>query len=390
MQIVIAIAVMVTLLGAVHYYLYRRFIVDTGCGKRLRLFGKLAIFGLGASAFSTFPLSRSLPVEAARVVTFIPYVWMGLMVLILMSLIAVDLVRLIRFVAYKIAHAPPPSPEQKLRTARGIVTLVLLVNFFAGVVSVVNGLGDPAVKCVEVGLSRLPAQHSGLRIVQLTDLHIGPTLGRQWLEEVVGQVNALEPDIVVITGDLVDGSVENLKDEVAPLADINSRLGTYFVTGNHENFSGVDEWMKKVGELGIRVLDDEAVPIKGTNDTLYMAGVSDPRGHPGQPGDDTFIEKLASIKVETGAEAILLLHNPRPMLDTHDERFGLVLTGHTHGGQIWPFTLFVRIAHPYLVGLYKHDDRTRVYVNEGTGFWGPPMRLGTRGEIALITLVSTQ
>jgi predicted MPP superfamily phosphohydrolase len=240
------------------------------------------------------------------------------------------------------------------------------------------------VATVEVPLAKLPAASDGTTIVQLSDLHVGAMIGRAFVEDVVRRTNALDPDLVAITGDLVDGSVPNLWDSLAPLAELRARHGVYFVTGNHEYFSGVDAWLTALPRLNIRVLDNERVAIGAGSGGFDLAGVHDygARRMPEGPRSD-MAKALAGRDPERAC--VLLAHQPKSVEEAASFGVGLQLSGHTHGGQIWPFSYFVRLAQPYLAGLHRHGD-TQIYVNPGTGYWGPPMRLGTRAEITRIVL----
>jgi len=208
------------------------------------------------------------------------------------------------------------------------------------------------------------------------------------VEDIVERTNALAPDIIAITGDLVDGSVASLWDAVAPLQKLRARYGVFFVTGNHEYFSGVGPWMEALGRLGIRVLGNERVSIGTGADGFDLAGVHDYSAARIAPEHRSDVAAALAGR-DPGREVILLAHQPKSVVEASKLGVGLQLSGHTHGGQLWPFTFFVRLAQPYVVGLHRHGD-TQIYVSPGTGFWGPPMRLGTRSEITRITLSSAR
>jgi predicted MPP superfamily phosphohydrolase len=199
----------------------------------------------------------------------------------------------------------------------------------------------------------------------------------------------LKPDLIVITGDLVDGSVEELRHHVAPLADLQSLQGTYFITGNHEYYSGVDAWCTYIASLGVHILRNARVSISrnSTEDSFDLAGVDDWASRH-FPGEGPNIRK-ALVNRDPNKVVILLAHQPVAVDEAATYDVDLQLSGHTHGGQIWPFTCLVYLQQPYTQGLYRHGDtQTQVYVSPGTGFWGPPMRLGTSAEITHITLRS--
>jgi uncharacterized protein len=194
-------------------------------------------------------------------------------------------------------------------------------------------------------------------------------------------VNALDPDVVAITGDLVDGSVAELREHVAPLRDLRARYGVFFCTGNHEYYSGANEWVAELGTLGVKVLRNERVTIGEGEDVLDIAGVDDFNAP--KKGHDL---KTAMHGRDPSREVVLLAHQPRSVFEAAEHDIGLQLSGHTHGGQIFPWNYLVRLQQPFVVGLHKLRD-TWVYVHRGTGYWGPPMRVGIKPEIAQITLV---
>ena len=224
----------------------------------------------------------------------------------------------------------------------------------------------------------------GTSIVQISDVHIGPTLGKEFLATVVAQVNGLSPDIIAITGDLVDGSVAQLRDHVAPLAELRATYGVFFVTGNHEYYSGAQEWIEELARLGIRVLRNEHVAVGPEGHTIDLAGVDDwtSAGHEVGHGHDL---PGALAGRDQSREVVLLAHQPRSATEAAAHGVGLQLSGHTHGGQIMPWNFLVRLQQPFVAGLYRLKD-TWVYVSRGTGYWGPPMRVGSPPEITRIEL----
>ncbi len=237
---------------------------------------------------------------------------------------------------------------------------------------------------LRVRLDRLPKALSGTTIVQITDMHVGPTIGRKFVEEIVRQVNALSPDVVAITGDLVDGSVSMLQDQVAPIAELKARYGVYFVTGNHEYYSGSESWCRKLAELGVRVLHNERVSIGEGEVSFDLAGVDDHSVT--RFGGTSDVAKAVEGR-DPERELVLLAHQPRTAFAADRHGVGLQLSGHTHGGQIWPWTYLVYLQQPVVAGLAR-IGRTLVYVSRGTGYWGPPMRLRAPAEITRIVLES--
>ncbi len=254
----------------------------------------------------------------------------------------------------------------------------------AGAWGIRTALGRWRVETVRVPVANLPASLEGFTIVQVTDIHVGPTIGRAFVDAMVRAVNDLRPDAVAITGDLVDGSVASLGEHVAPLAGLRARHGVFFVTGHHEYYSGVDEWLAELGRLGVRVLANERVTLGGADGAIDLAGVHDWSGrrHPG-PHKPDLAKALAGR--DPARPVVLLAHQPKQAREAAAHGVALVLSGHTHGGQIWPWTKLVALDQPILAGLHRVRE-THIYVSEGTGYWGPPMRLGTRAEISKLVL----
>ena len=218
--------------------------------------------------------------------------------------------------------------------------------------------------------------------VQLTDIHVGPMIGNGFIRGLVDRTNALEPDIIAITGDLVDGSVADLAPHVAPLAELRARHGVYFCTGNHEYYSGADEWVAHLRSLGITVLENERVTIDHEGEPLAIAGVRDWTS--GQFGEGHDMAAALADK-DPEVPALLLAHQPLHVDEAATHGVKLQLSGHTHGGQIFPFNYLVRLQQPYIAGLHDHQG-TKLYVSSGTGYWGPPMRLAIPAEITHLEL----
>jgi predicted MPP superfamily phosphohydrolase len=238
---------------------------------------------------------------------------------------------------------------------------------------------------VEIPVEDLPEPLEGFTIAQISDLHVGPTIRRPFIEKVVERVNRLQADMVAITGDLVDGSVGELSHHTQPLAELESRHGTYVVTGNHEYYSGAHAWIGELRRLGARVLLNEHIVIDHDGGTLAIAGVTDWSAHHFDPSHRSDPERAAEGAPEH-ATKVLLAHQPRSAIQAAGLGYHLQLSGHTHGGQFWPWNFFVRLQQPFTAGL-ERLDRMWIYISRGTGYWGPPMRFGVPSEITRIRLV---
>ena len=236
---------------------------------------------------------------------------------------------------------------------------------------------------IELG-GKLPSSFNGLTIAQISDLHVGPTIKKGYVENVVGKISRINPDLIVITGDLIDGSIKHLRNDLAPLADLSAPHGVYFVTGNHEYYSGVDYCLDHVDKLGITNLINEHILITKNKENIVLAGVTDFKAGYIKPSHNSS-PSLALERAPKDLVRILLAHQPNSIYDVHKVGVDLQISGHTHGGQFWPFTIPTGLANAYLAGHYDHLG-TQIYVNRGTGYWGPPLRLGVPSELTLFRL----
>ena len=264
--------------------------------------------------------------------------------------------------------------------------LVLALTAAATVVGFLNARRTAAVVNVSVPIANLPPQLEGFTIVQISDIHVGPTIKRPYLQAIVDKVNTLHPDVVAITGDLVDGSVRQLAAHTEPLAQIKARHGAYFVTGNHEYYSNAHEWIEEVRRLGLTVLMNEHVVLSHEGAGLVLAGVTDFTAHQFDPGHRS--DPHAAIEnAPAGSPRILLAHQPRSAAAAAEAGFDLQLSGHTHGGQFFPWNFFVPLQQPYVAGLNRLH-KLWIYVSRGTGYWGPPKRLLAPSEITRVMLTA--
>ena len=264
--------------------------------------------------------------------------------------------------------------------------LVVLLAFVITAVGLRNARRTAEVVAVDVPIDDLPDALHGFTIAQISDVHVGPTIRRPYVHAIVEAVNRLNADMVAVTGDLVDGSVAELAHHVAPLAQLKSRHGTYFVTGNHEYYSGVHAWLLELERLDVRVLLNEHVVLEHDDAALVVAGVADPSAHHFDPSHRS--DPVAAV---AGAPAhasirVLLAHQPRSAHAAARAGYHLQLSGHTHGGQFFPWNLLIRFFQPFAAGLHRLQDLW-IYTSRGTGYWGPPKRLGAPSEISFLRLV---
>ena len=249
-----------------------------------------------------------------------------------------------------------------------------------------NARRTASVVQVDVAIADLPEALRGFTIAQVSDIHVGPTIKAPYVDNIVNVVNRLNADMVAITGDLVDGSVAELSHHVSPLARLSSRHGTFFVTGNHEYYAGAHSWITELRRLGLQVLINEHVVLRHNNAALVIAGVTDVSAHHFDPAHRSSPQNAIADAPEHAAIRVLLAHQPRSAFEAANAGFHLQLSGHTHGGQFWPWNLFVRLQQPFTAGLHRLNDLW-VYVSRGTGYWGPPKRFGAPSEITHLRLV---
>ena len=372
--------------GGTHLYLWQRMLRAPRLSARMQRIGTIVIITMGVAMPLAMFLVQILPRSMGAVLSFVVYSWMGFAALLVACLLTTEIPRLLVVVGTRLRTGQTIDEERRTFLSRLIAGVAGLVTLGLSGAGVAEALGAVALKKVQVSLRKLPKELSGMRIVQLTDVHIGPMIGREWLEGIVARVNALEPDLIVITGDLVDGSVAALKDHVAPLGDLKSKRGVYFVTGNHEYYSGATSWIAHLSTLGVRVLRNEHVTIGEGAASFDLAGVDDHTGGQFLADHGADVAKALAGR-DPNRECILLAHQPKEVIEAAKHGVGLQISGHTHGGQVFPATLLVRLQQPFTAGLDRLGD-TQIYVSCGTGYWGPPMRVAAPAEITLLEINS--
>ena len=342
-----------SILGFAHVYIWWRLIAPLPAP--WRAIGTVLLVVLAPSLPASRRFARGLSREAAQPVLWVVYVWFG-------------------FATYLLLAAAASHVAVALGVAPALAAVVAIAGALAVVVhGLVHVARGPRVRRVEVALEALPVARYTL--VQLTDVHIGPLLGEAFARKLVAQVNALAPDLIVITGDLVDGRLAELRKHIEPLRGLRARDGVYCVTGNHEYYWDAERWLEHIRSLGIRVLRNEHVTIGGA---FVLAGVDDSTASEDLPG--------AVLGRDRALPLVLLAHHPRVIERARTAGVDLQLSGHTHGGQLLPLGYLSRLFDPLVAGLARFGA-TWLYVSEGTGFWGPPMRVGTTQEITELTLV---
>jgi uncharacterized protein len=410
----IFIAVLLAINLVFHGYLWLRLVRSPGWPAPWGRISAAILVSLALVLAISMYFMRSAPHGVVVPLAWISFTWMGLVFLLFVLLLVTEPLRpLLRLL---IANATPGAggqaglnvgsnaePNLGRMVARFVAIAVLVSGTVLGVVAVLSARLPVGVHTVAVQLARWPAELSGYSVVQISDVHVGETVGKGFVESLVRRANAQNPDMIVITGDLVDGSVNDLAPLVAPLASLHARDGVWFVTGNHEYYSGAPAWIEHLRTLGIRVLRNERVPIRGEKG-FDLAGTDDyaARGF-GQGGEQGHgqEDELADGQADGQGQGqdipralagrdprrpvILLAHQPRSFPEATALGVDLQVSGHTHGGQIFPMHYLTGLFQPYLAGLHRRGD-SMIYVSRGAGYWGPPMRLGAPPEITRIVL----
>jgi uncharacterized protein len=404
-----------SVVASIYLYLRRRLIRDTQLSGARRLGANLLLAALCASIPLTV-ISWGLTSRASSPrLTALAFGWLGVAVYLVGLLVVWDVLR----VGFRVATwrrrdvvraaaqstqtpATPITPAadlpldaaaretRRVFVARAAAGSALLAAGGIGVFGVRSALWDITMPEVPVALRRLPRALDGYTIALITDVHIGPMLDGRFLRQLAEQTNRMRPDVIAIVGDLVDGPVAEIGHHVAELRRLRARHGVYFVTGNHEYYSGARSWVAFLRKLGVHVLMNERVSLGDAADggaQFDLAGIPD--HHAGQVSRIAPDALAATRGRDTQRELVMLAHQPVQIADTAVVGTGLQLSGHTHGGQLYPFGAVTLVAQPYLSGLHRHEPTdTQVYVSRGTGFWGPPMRVLAPAEIALIRLHS--
>lgn len=448
----LVLIVVLALLGAVHWYVWRRLVRDvTTRGSLPRRLGTVAVVVLPLLSFAALGSARAgAPFVLQQAVAWPGFLWLALLLYVTLALAVGEAVRPAlrawlarrddRAAAPAAAAAPataalttapvpataaapaaapvpvlvpeaapavgtpaetpaeppagPAEPASAPVSAPAEVSRRLFVSRVVGgtaaaVAAATVGYGaygvlrGPRIKRVTVPLAKVPRAAHGYRIAVVSDIHLGPILGRAHTQRIVDAINSTQPDLIAVVGDLVDGTVENLGSAAEPLARLRARHGSFFVTGNHEYFSGADAWVDHVRELGLRPLRNERLEIAAGFD---LAGVDDIAGESEGQGPD-FARALGDR--DRARAAVLLAHQPIVVHDAVRHGVDLQLSGHTHGGQLWPGNYLAELANPTVAGLERYGD-TQLYVSRGAGAWGPPVRVGAPSDITLVELASKQ
>jgi predicted MPP superfamily phosphohydrolase len=409
--------------AGLYWYVWRRLVRDTtsGPGPARRAGTVVFVAGPVLMIAAVAAERAGAPFWLQRVLAWPGFLWMALSIYLLLGAVAGEVVRpLLRRVVERrgtpsaaaphtapVPHTesvpagaaprepqepqelPPAEPSRPVTTPSRRLFVSRAVGGAAAAVAVgtvgygtYGVLRGPRVKRVTVPLAKLPRSAHGYRIAVVSDIHLGPVLGRDFCQRVVDTINSTQPDLIAVVGDLVDGSVKDLGPAAAPLARLRARHGSYFVTGNHEYYSGAAQWVREVRELGLHPLENARTEMAGFD----LAGVNDVAGQSEGHGPD-FGRALGDR--DTSRAVVLLAHQPVQIHDAVKHGVDLQLSGHTHGGQLWPGNYIAELANPTVAGLERYGD-TQLYVSRGAGAWGPPTRVGAPSDITVVELASPQ
>jgi uncharacterized protein len=428
--VILGVVLALALLAAVHLYVWRRLVRDTtrpGLGRRV---GAAVVIALGVSMAGALILPKAFGPRGTEWVAWPGFVWMALLLYVVLALGVLEIPRVLALRALRrrttdgepiTAELPvtvgvggpngadatespetaatdpatpdPPTadtttpgtllgPDRRMVLTRSVALLAAGTSIGTVGYGMTQALGAPRTVRVKMPIARLDARLSGFRIAVVGDIHLGPLLGRAHTARVVDTINRTNPDLVAIVGDLADGTAGQLGHDAEPLRRLTARHGAFFVTGNHDYMSGAADWVDKLAELNVRTLANERLEIARDGAAFDLAGVNDLSGKAEHHGPD-FARALGDR--DPSRPVVLMAHQPVQVEQAAAYDVDVQLSGHTHGGQMFPVQLLVKLDQPAVAGLHRVDD-TMLYVTRGAGFWGPPVRVGAPPEVTVVEL----
>jgi uncharacterized protein len=378
--LLIFLAILILLLTTIHLYLWQRLVRDVTGRQRWRRLGGIGLLGAMALILVTVMLQPAPSRALSVVLWWTGYLWLGVMFYLLLALLVLELPVLAARLVLRRRGNPDQARRRLLRQGAAIVAGAAAVGISGYGVS--RAYRPPRVTRLVVPLARLDRRADGLRVAVVADIHVSPIWGAGRVERVVEIVNSLDADLIAVVGDMTSAEVGEVRSAAAPLRAMRSRYGAFFVTGNHEYYNGYEEWIEAADELGLRVLRNERLEIVHRGGAIDLAGVNDREGSGyGDPPD----YRAALADRDPSRPVVLMAHQPVQVHQAARYGVDLQVSGHTHGGQVYPFDYLVRIEQPVVSGLSEVDG-TLVYVTNGAGFWGPPMRVGADPDVTLLEL----
>ncbi|EME62846.1 calcineurin-like phosphoesterase [Rhodococcus ruber BKS 20-38] len=371
-----------TFLALITFWLHRRLVRAPGLRGRAAIAANTALGVLLVVALIGAQSGTSLDPRWARPFGFLGWTWLGVVLYLVLGTLLIGIVCLAARTVRRFRRDDVPPPDPSRRRALQIATGALAVGAVAAVGYGTVEAARPRIVHTRIPLRRLPTGFEGLRVALVTDLHVGPSRGREFTRRTVDLVNAQQPDLIVLGGDLTDGTIALVGPDLAPLADLRAPLGVYGVSGNHEYYADdAMSWLDFWETLGVRTLRNERVTLERGGDAIDLAGIHDYSAPAPNEAD------LTAALQDRDPERFVLLaaHQPRHVFEARDHGVDLQLSGHTHGGQMWPLGYVVPLQQPTVTGLDQFGD-TLVYTSRGTGAWGPPVRIATPPEVAILQL----
>ncbi len=374
-----------SLIPLLHLYVGLRLLPDMGLGMQGLVAGALVLV-VSTAIIPMAMMSRGMPDRRrADLIAWAGFVVMGLLSSLLVLTVARDVALMVTWIASWVVDIGPALQNLRAWSAPAGPALAAVLSF----IGFFNARRRAVVRPVDIPIAGLPESLNGFTIVQITDVHVGPTIKQGYMDAIVEAANGLDADLIAITGDMVDGRVQELGPDVAPLAKLRARHGVYCVTGNHEYYSGVHGWIAEFRRLGLHVLMNEHVVIEHAGASMVVAGVTDYHAASFDPSHKSDPDAaMAGVPPGVGMK-LLLAHQPRSVFAAEKAGFQLQLSGHTHGGQFAPWMFFVKLQQPFTAGLHRLGG-IQVYVSRGAGYWGPPLRFGAPSEISRLRLVKAR
>jgi predicted MPP superfamily phosphohydrolase len=382
LRIIVFLTPATLVLGGLHYYVWLRLFRAPGWPGPVARVAAIALVTLCLALPAGIALFRRAPRWLSAPFSAVLFVWLGYLFISFLLLLGFDVARaVLRAIEWFRTGGAPVDLARRRFIARIVAGAAATGSTAITVRGIIAARAEITTPELPVRLARLPKTLDGFTIAQLSDVHVGLTIGRRFLASLVEKTNAMKPDLIVITGDLVDGNVDELAPLLDPITALRAHYGCYFSPGNHDHYSGIVPWLNFLPKLGLKCLVNQRESIGDAGGSFDLVAIDDWHGVPDLA--------RALVGRDPARESVLMSHQPRGIEAASQADVGLQLSGHTHGGQIFPFGALVRLQQPYVAGLHRHGTRTQIYVSRGSGYWGPPVRVLAPAEVTKIVLVSS-